>query len=331
MKKSPITLFILTLLVVSTSTLFAQTDSHESCLGGFCIQRDGDQYSLTNGAGETLIPASPDKLTFATNPSKQKALFFIERGGRWGVIDTLGREIIPAKYQHARQIQVLGHNPYIQVQEGPSQLNNIGLYNMDGVQILPPDYSKIEILPQRPDLIFACIDSLQNPVDYADVEGTLRFKLFDPNGRSLSNKTFHALKRARFFQDKNAWQGKLENGHEVIIGYGGFGALISQEFLSIEQVKSYVVFTELPNEDGIPYKRLLIRRSVPEALQNFGKNMHLSDAIYIDVCFDPECTLKYASPEQEKRLRAHLSAAVGVLKNGQFHSFTGSGDRSLVE
>ncbi|MBP6431871.1 MAG: WG repeat-containing protein [Ferruginibacter sp.] len=110
------------------------------------------KVSYLNTKGETVIAEKYNDGTQFINGTayvnigaKEKSLFYGLEGGKWGVIDKTGKELIPIVYDKIYEIK----NGLTIVANGKYPNEKKGLIRNDGKIILPVEYYNIKILKDR--------------------------------------------------------------------------------------------------------------------------------------------------------------------------------------
>ena len=114
--------------------------------------RYNGRVSYINTKGEIVIPEKyengtlfKDGLAYVNKGAYAKSLYIGLEGGKWGVIDKSGKEIIPTIYDHIYEIK----NGLTIVGMGKYPNEKKGLVGRDGKIILPVEYNDIRILKGR--------------------------------------------------------------------------------------------------------------------------------------------------------------------------------------
>jgi hypothetical protein len=110
------------------------------------------KVSYVNTKGKIVIPEKYDDgtifidgLAYVNIGAKAKSLYSGLEGGKWGVIDKTGKEIIPVIYDHIDEIK----NGLTIVAMGKYPNEKKGLIARDGKIILPIEYYDIKIMKDR--------------------------------------------------------------------------------------------------------------------------------------------------------------------------------------
>lgn len=137
------------------------------------------KVSYLNTRGETVIAEKYDNgtlfkegLAYVNIGAKEKSLYSGLDGGKWGVIDKTGKEIIPIAYDKIYEIK----NGLAIVAIGKYPNEKKGLIGKDGKIILPVEYYDIKILKER---------------IVANKVFTGPFALFNYSGKQLGDFTWH--------------------------------------------------------------------------------------------------------------------------------------------
>lgn len=138
--------------------------------------------SYVNTKGEVAIPEKyddgtmfKDGLAYVNKGAYVKEQFSGLQGGKWGVIDKTGKEIIPTIYDHIHEIK----NGFTVVSMGNYPNEKKGLIGRDGKIILPVEYYDIKILKGRLAANKAFLGSFAL-FDYTGKQITdFKWKLFD--------------------------------------------------------------------------------------------------------------------------------------------------------
>ena len=104
-----------------------------------------EKYGVVNAEGWTIVPFVYDR--FENRGETEKDRYSVLFGNRWGVIDSSGRELFRIKYSNP--IPILKFPRDIVVCVGTilvedADTHRQGLVNLDGQEIIPTIYSKIE-------------------------------------------------------------------------------------------------------------------------------------------------------------------------------------------
>jgi hypothetical protein len=137
------------------------------------------KVSYVNTQGKIVIPEKYDDgtmffdgLAYVNIGAKAKNMYSSPEGGKWGVIDKTGKEIVPIQYDHIYEIKkgftIVGMGKY------PNEKK--GLIGRDGRMILPVEYYDIKILKDR---------VVANKVFVGP------FALFDYSGKQIGDFNWH--------------------------------------------------------------------------------------------------------------------------------------------
>lgn len=114
--------------------------------------RYNGRVSYVNTKGEIAIPEKYDDgtifmdgLAFVNLGAKAKSLYSSLEGGKWGVIDKTGKEVIPIQYDRIEETK----NGLVIVKNGKYPDEKKGLFDKNGKSILPVEFYDIKILNGR--------------------------------------------------------------------------------------------------------------------------------------------------------------------------------------
>lgn len=110
------------------------------------------KVSYLNNKGEIAIPAKyddgtifTDGLAFVNLGARAKSIYSGLEGGKWGVIDKTGKEVIPVQYDRIEETK----NGLVIITNGKYPNEKKGLFDKNGKNILPAEYYDIKILNGR--------------------------------------------------------------------------------------------------------------------------------------------------------------------------------------
>ena len=114
--------------------------------------RYNGKVSYVNTKGEIAIPEKyddgtifKDGLAYVNIGARAKSIYSGLEGGKWGVIDKTGKEIVPIIYDHIDEII----NGFTIVVMGKYPNEKKGLIGRDGKMIMPVEYYDIKVLKDR--------------------------------------------------------------------------------------------------------------------------------------------------------------------------------------
>lgn len=219
-----------------------------------------------------------------------------EENGMFGLITTKGDKAVDFQYRGIEEVC----NVFICKTES----DFVQLRNLRGEDIIGENLTQIRIMCNGQPVIVG-----------KNIEGEVN--IYNHEGEIISPFKFTAIPKVNNYQEGS---GKL-----VLTKIDGDNCLLeeyessdgSHKLKIIEKPRGHNsarIITYLPAQDGIFYKQV-----------SLNNERFLSDPIYIEICFEPECIMKFKDKINVRATKSILAKAVGIMPDMDIHVFARDG------
>jgi hypothetical protein len=182
--------------------------------------------------------------------------------------------------------------------------NSKQLLSQKGKQIIVKGLKDISINCRRPNIIIGT--ALNGEIN-----------IYNPMGEIISPISFSDIpKYNNYSEESDKLVMTKMDGENCLLDFSNN----TESQISIKIIEkprghnSARIITYLPEKDGVYFKQV-----------SLNNEKFLSEPIYSDICFDPDCILKYKDKIDVRATKTFFAKAVGILPDMNIHVYSGDG------